>query len=210
MTTEHKTKLAGYREDAVGRQVPESLIPPIDLLRDALVRDMVAKAKTMNTTLSAFKTGAFSDVYAFIDLSMERYGVTPRGTRGKGNLTLYSFDGAFKVQIAVAEHISFDERLQAAKELIDECINLWAASSTDEIKVLVQDAFHVDQAGKINVGRVLGLRRLDIQDAKWQKAMQAIGESVQVVGSKSYVRFYERVSGTTDQYTPISLDMAAL
>ena len=62
---------------------------------------------------------------------------------------------------------------------------------------------------KINTGRVLALRRLDIRDEKWQKAMQAIGESLQVVGSKEYVRFYERI-GNTDQYRPISLDVAAV
>ena len=62
---------------------------------------------------------------------------------------------------------------------------------------------------KINTGRVLALRRLDIRDEKWQKAMMAIGESLQVVGSKEYVRFYERV-GDSDQYQPINLDVAAV
>lgn len=39
--------------------------------------------------------------------------------------------------------------------------------------------------------------------------MQAICESVQVVGTKTYMRFYERVDGS-EQYTPISLDFASL
>ena len=55
----------------------------------------------------------------------------------------------------------------------------------------------------------LALRRLDIRDEKWQKAMQAISESLQVVGSKEYIRFYERV-GDSDQYQPISLDLATV
>ena len=111
--------------------------------------------------------------------------------------------------VAIAEHMVFDERLQAAKHLIDECIIDWSQGSRDEIKVLVQSAFQTDKEGKINTGRVLALRRLDIRDEKWQKAMQAIGESLQVVGSKEYVRFYERI-GNTDQYQPISLDVAAV
>lgn len=200
---------AGYRRDAQGRLVPESMIAPIDLARDALVGELLTKAKAVGAVLRDFKAEAFGDIQAFVDLSMEQYGITPRGSRGKGNLTLVSFDGRHKVQIAVAEHITFDERLQAAKHLIDECITDWAANSRDEIKVLVQDAFQTDQAGKINVGRVLGLRRLDIRDEKWQQAMKAIGDSVKVVGSKSYVRFYERI-GETDQYQAISLDVAAL
>lgn len=39
--------------------------------------------------------------------------------------------------------------------------------------------------------------------------MKAIGESVQVIGTKQYVRFYERV-GDSDRYAPISLDMVAV
>ncbi|MCY1558712.1 hypothetical protein D9M68_956700 [compost metagenome] len=56
---------------------------------------------------------------------------------------------------------------------------------------------------------MLALRRLQIGDERWQRAMQAIGEACQVVGSKSYIRVYERV-GDTDQYKPISLDIAAV
>jgi len=37
----------------------------------------------------------------------------------------------------------------------------------------------------------------------------AIGEAVQVVGSKSYIRVYERI-GETDQYQPIALDIAGV
>ena len=39
--------------------------------------------------------------------------------------------------------------------------------------------------------------------------MQAIGDACQVVGSKSYIRVYQRV-GDTDQYEPISLDIAGV
>ncbi|ECZ4733075.1 DUF3164 family protein, partial [Salmonella enterica] len=53
------------------------------------------------------------------------------------------------------------------------------------------------------------LRRLDITDERWLKAMDAIGEAVQVVGSRSYIRVYERV-GDSDQYRPIALDIAGV
>jgi hypothetical protein len=38
--------------------------------------------------------------------------------------------------------------------------------------------------------------------------MQAIADSVRVASSKAYVRIYERV-GDTDDYRPISLDVAS-
>lgn len=198
---------AGYRQDASGRLIPETMIKPVDLKRDELVCMIAQEAKRVQTILREFKTNVFHNINAFVDFSAKEYDVKMGGK--KGNLTLYSFDGAFKVQVAIAEHMVFDERLQAAKHLIDQCITDWSQGSRDEIKVLVQDAFQTDKEGKINTGRVLGLRRLDIRDAKWQKAMQAIGESLQVVGSKEYVRFYERIEGA-DEYRPISLDVAAV
>lgn len=56
---------------------------------------------------------------------------------------------------------------------------------------------------------MLSLRRLEIEDERWQRAMTAIGEAVQVVGSKSYIRVYERI-GESDQYAPIPLDIASI
>lgn len=197
----------GYMQDAQGRLVPESLIKPIDKARDQLVQELISRAMAVKTELSAFKTTAFADIAAFVDLSAEEYEVKLGGK--KGNVTLFSFDGKYKVQFAVSENIQFDERLQAAKALIDECIKEWSQGSSPEIQVLVQDAFKTDKEGNLNHGRILGLRRLEIIDVRWINAMKAIGESVQVVGSKQYIRFYER-RADTDQYDAIPMDMAAL
>lgn len=196
---------AGCWRDAEGRFIPENLIKPIDKARDGLVAELVASAKTMSDALAQYKAKAFADIGAFVELSAEQYGVKLGGK--KGNVTLMSFDGRYKVIRQIQEHLVFDERLQAAKALIDECIQAWTEGSRDEIKALINDAFQVNKEGKINTGRVLGLKRLDIRDERWQLAMQAIGDSVQVAGSKPYFRVYERV-GDTDQYQAISLDIA--
>ncbi|VVD68581.1 MULTISPECIES: DUF3164 family protein [Pandoraea] len=197
----------GYRKNAVGHLVPEATIRDIDLERDGLVREMIDAAKAAQESLSGLKQRLFGDANAFISLSADKYDVKLGGA--KGNVTLHSFDGSLKVVIQRAENMSFDERLQAAKVLIDECITEWARGSDPKIQVLVQQAFETDKEGKINVGRVLALRRLEIDDEKWQRAMLAIGESVQVVGTKTYMRFYERLEGS-EQYTAISLDFASL
>lgn len=197
---------AGYRKKVTGELVPESMIKPIDKARDELVLELVEEAKRVSEIIAKFKSRGFDDISAFVQMSAEQYQANLGGK--KGNVTLHSFDGKYKVQLAISENLVFDERLQAAKALIDECINEWATDSRDEIKVLVHDAFQTDKEGKINTGRVLGLRRLDIKDPVWQRAMTAISESVQVVGSKAYMRFYE--CGENGQYKPISLDIAAV
>jgi hypothetical protein len=74
-------------------------------------------------TLARFKAAAFGDIEAFIDLSAEQYQAQIGGK--KGNLTLYSFDGRYRIQRANQDRITFDERLQAARVLIDECLTDW-------------------------------------------------------------------------------------
>jgi len=193
-----------YKEDAKGRLIPIGLIKPIDMQRDELVAEIVANAKVLNKAIAAFKHATFGDIQAFIELSSEQYGVTM--AKGKGNLNLFSFDGKFKVSRAISERIVFDERLQVAKALIDTCIQRWAESSNDNIKVLVQDAFQTDKQGKINTARVFGLMRLDITDEDWIKAMAAIKDSMQVAGSKTYIRVYERQDDGS--YKAIALDVS--
>ncbi len=197
----------GYMQDAKGALWPTESVREIDITRDELVREIVERAKVQQEQLVKFKAGVFGDIEAFIQLSGEKYGVKMGGT--KGNVSLLSFDGRYKVQRAVSESLAFDERLQVAKELIDECIHEWSQGSRSEIRALINDAFQVDKEGRVNAARILSLRRLAIEDEKWNRAMQAISESIQVSGSKTYFRVYERI-GSTDQYEAISLDIAGV
>jgi hypothetical protein len=207
MSNETQNPNPGYMTNAIGHLVPEHLVTPIDRLRDQTVINIVRQAQDLSAILRHFKSVAFADVAAFVQTSVEEYGVKMRGD--KGNVTLYSYDGRYKVVRQVQENIKFDERLKAAKALIDECINDWAQGSRDEIKVLINDAFSVDKEGDVSTNRVLGLKRLNIKDEKWLRAMQAIGDSVSVVGSRSYIRVYERI-GQTDAYQAIPLDIASV
>lgn len=196
----------GYRRDAQGRLVPEAMIRPIDQLRDQLVLGIVKDAKELNQQIATTRAKFFGDIAAFVATSAEGYNVKLGGN--KGNVTLVSYDGRYKVVRAIQETLRFDERLQVAKALIDSCLNRWSEGARPELKVLINDAFQVDKAGNINTGRVLALRRLEIDDEEWRTAMRAIDDALSVVGSKSYVRVYERV-GESDRYMPISLDMSA-
>lgn len=113
----------GYRQDAQGRLVPEATIKQIDLDRHALVTAILAQAQERSGELAAFRAAVLDQVDQFVAASAARYKVKMGGK--KGNLTLVSFDGRYKVVVAQAETLSFDERLQVAKELIDACIRGW-------------------------------------------------------------------------------------
>jgi len=195
----------GFMKDSQGRMVPIEQVKPIDAARDQIVREIVSKSLELSGVLGAFKRKAIQDARAFIDLSMEQYGVKLGGA--KGNVSLMSYDGEFRVLLAINDRISFDERLQAAKALIDECIKVWTKGARSELRVLIDNAFAVDKQGKINTGRVLGLRRLEIIDPKWQMAMQAISDSLIVTESKEYIRIYRR--NDEGEYDLISLNVAS-
>jgi hypothetical protein len=118
-----------------------------------------------------------------------------------------SFDGRFKIVRSISHQLVFDERIQAAKSLVDECLKEWAEGARPEIHTLINDAFKVDQAGKIDTQNVLRLRTLDIKDERWLRAMEAISDSLKFASSRSYLRFYERV-GDTGHEVAIALDLA--
>uniref|UniRef100_UPI002AB78737 DUF3164 family protein n=1 Tax=Burkholderia cenocepacia TaxID=95486 RepID=UPI002AB78737 len=73
---------AGYVMDARGRLVPESLIEPIDQLRDQTITSLVAEAKRLQSAMAEFKARAFGDIAAFVETSHEQYGVKVGGAKG--------------------------------------------------------------------------------------------------------------------------------
>ena len=198
---------AGYWQDASGSLIPESKIKDIDKLRHQVVTDLCHMAKQRRDGLAEFKAKAMQEVAALVATSMEQYGVKTGGE--KGNVTLTSFDGKFKLVRQMQDRLVFGEQLLAAKALIDECVQAWSKDANDNIRALVNHAFQTDKEGKINTGRVLGLRSLDIQDEAWKQAMQAIADSTKTASTTPYVRFYERDEGT-GEYRAISLDVAAV
>jgi hypothetical protein len=197
----------GFWQDAKGRLVPDRLVKPAAKLEDQTVRKIVGFALDLSDRIARFKAHSFDDIAAFKSLLGEQYGENKGGA--KGNVTLSSFDGSLKVQIQIADQISFGPELQIAKSLIDRCITAWSDGSRDEIKTLVNDAFQVSKEGTINMDNVLRLRRLDIQDETWRQAMAAISDAIRVVGSKSYLRVSHRSNPEAD-WRMIPLDIAAV
>ncbi len=195
-----------YRTNALGHLVPESQVKEIDKLRDDVVLDLVAQARDLQMAMIDFKAVAMGIIADFVDLSAAEFDVKYGGT--KGNVTLISFDGKYKIQRSIGEHRNFDERIQAAKAKIDGCIKRWSEGSNDHIKALVELAFKVNKQGFIDVNQVLSLRQLNIDDPDWIEAMDAIADSIKVVGSTPYLRIYER--DNSGAFKQISLDIAKL
>ncbi|MDG4475411.1 DUF3164 family protein [Thiovibrio frasassiensis] len=205
-TLDTKPVPEGYMKNGVGNLVPIESIKEIDLVRDRFVRDVVAKAEKVSEMLTEFKQLVAGDIQAFLELSAEKYKADMGGSRG--NVSLTSFDGKYKVLRAVADRLEFDERLQAAKSLIDECLREWTKDSGSEIRALIDQAFQVDKKGKINAKRIISLRQLKIEHPTWLRAMEAIGDALTVTGSRDYYRVYER--DERGEYQQIPLDFSGV
>ena len=104
------------------------------------------------------------------------------------------------------DRVTFDERLQAARELINECLSDWTEGANDNLRAIIDAAWEVDKDGNVSTSRILGLRRIKVNDERWEQAMKALTDSIQVIYSKSFIRVYEKdVHG---EWKPIPLDIA--
>ncbi len=180
----------GYKKNAAGYLVPVESIKEIDLAEDDFVRQMIDRAKNMAVLLQQFKEDIRQDFQAYMELAAEKYDASMGGA--KGNVELHTFDHGLEMTRTVSDLIELDSKLHVAKSLIDECLREWTKESDSKIRTLVESAFQVDKKGQINKGRILGLRNLEIDDPKWKRAMEAISDSIRVVETKVYFRFYEK------------------
>lgn len=180
----------GFMANGQGHLVPVGSIRAIDLQRDSLVTELFASALQMEALISEFKNRIMGDIAAFVELSLEQHGVKRGGK--KGNITLTTYDQERRIRLDICEEIQFTEQLFAARELIDECLHDWTADAKDQLKALINHVFEVDKQGNISATKVLGLRRYNIEDPRWNKAMQIIGESIQVASTKPRLTFSRR------------------
>lgn len=195
-----------FMSDAKGRLVPVEMVKPVDNLMDQTVRKTIGFARELSAQIARFRGHTFEDVNAFLSLVAEAHGVSLGGR--KGNVTLTSFDGCLRVQVAVADVINFGPELMVAKKLIDSCLTEWGAESRVELRALVDRVFSVGKEGMVDRASLFSLLRLEITDSRWLGAMEAIRESIRVIGSKEYVRFYER-DKPDGAWRPITIDLAS-
>lgn len=208
MTTQQvNTTPSGYMRNAAGHLVPESQVREHDKLRDQTVRDLVKQAVELNAQLAEFKGRALADIADLVSVSAERYDVSIGGK--KGNVSITTYDGEYKVTRTMAERLTFTEELEAAKELVNRCIDRWSEGANGNIRALVDRAFKANGKGQIKTTAILDLLRLEIEDDEWARAMEALKDSIQTTGTAIYVRVYKRLP-QTDEYIAVPLDLAAV
>ena len=197
----------GYWRDARGNLVHESNVRPVDRDMDEVARRIHGFGLPLSEQMWRFRAYTMSDIAAFADRVVERYGAR-RGGR-KGNLQLMTFDGRLKVNLAQAERIAIGPEIVAAQALVEECIERWASGSRRELRALVDQAFAVGEDGTVSVAALLRLRRVEIDDDGWRRAQDAIADALRPAGKAEYIRLYRRET-PVEPWQPVSLHLATV
>jgi len=195
-----------FYENSRGAWVPEESIKPLDLLREQVVENIHGKIKKLREGMAKTKQEIIEEIQAFRDIAAEEYGVA-LGSE-KGNLQMTSFDGSIRIMLAINDSLTFTEGIATAQELINQCVSDWSKGGNQNLRLMVDEAFRLDQSGNMDVKRILSLRRLNISDGRWVKAMDIISESLKVHSSKQYFRVHER--DNLGNYRMVDLDIGTM
>lgn len=180
-------------------------VPKPALERDRLVMRIVGKAKRLSAQLLDFRERSLRDIFALTEKSLKEYGWKLE-TGARGSIDLHSRDGRWKIEVRKDDKIAFNEQLAGVQTELRRVVRGWGeGSGNGNLLKVIDELFKPGRGGKLSSQRILGLQRMKIDDADWKTCMEALKDAVQVVGSATYLRVYERV-GESDAWSLVSLD----
>lgn len=205
---EQMTIPPGYRVDAHGRLVPESIIPPAALLADDLVRGIVGDVHDAARRLAILKRDLLTLVAEHVALVASQYGADISGRTG--DVRLDSYDGTLRIERTSGRRVKVGAAIHAAEALVREYLDAHAAGVPAGIRAIVDRTFRRNEkTGELNVSRLLDFVAVEIDDPKWQEAQRAIRESLEADETVTYFRAYER-SDASQPWRQIGLDFSAM
>ena len=186
-----------------GSLIPDDLVKAEHRLEDEVVRRIATGALGVSGILGRYKAYSMAEVYGYVELLAQEYG---GGKTGKGSVTLGTYDGTWRVQIASADKITFGPEIHVARGLLLDY--LAAEPGSDALKAVVQGALGLDRQASIRPREVLRLRAYEIGHETWQEAMRAIDASLRSSGTARYLRVYCRDEG--GRWVQVPLDLASV
>lgn len=172
-----------------GSYVDVNDLPPRQMLAHELVMSAFPQAEDLNEQLIALKLHMLTEMRAYRDVMLQDFDLDVTGK--EGGFSIKSADGLRMVKLEFKKHVSFGPELLAAKELIDQFLNLELENTNSEvIRDIVTDAFKLNSKGRLNTDGILGLRKHNWDHPIWKRAMDAIDEAICRDSSTTYVRFY--------------------
>ncbi|MCE2594435.1 DUF3164 family protein [Motilimonas cestriensis] len=200
---------AGYIKNSKGHLVQEQLLSPYDVEMNDFVIKHINRAYELQQQIAKLKQEVYEDCYAFKELLEEKYSAKKGGK--KGGMSFTSFDGELQIRISVQDRITMGPELRIAEQLIKECAQEWAKTSSAEVRAIIFNTFETDKEGNLSIAKVLSFKREYqhvSEDPRWVNGMEAITDAIKVVGSKSYLNFKKR--NPEGKFLNIPLDISKL
>lgn len=188
-----------------GQEIPSKYVSQKDKLDDKTVEQIVKIAKKLNQQLAEGKTKINTLLENYIKSSNELRKVN---VEWKGNFTIMNFDKSLKVEKRIAEYIEFNNELQIAKGLIEQCINKWTDNALEQVKLIINDIFNIGKKKLIPRNNLIKLKKYKFPEPEWKQAMQIISEALEVSERRPYVNVYEKMSEKA--YKQILLNFSAV
>lgn len=177
--------------DTNGNVIPASIIDVQIKRREALITGLMKKIRAEQARLEKLKSQVSQQIRKYME-SNDHVPKTAHGKQWRGNMTLTNFDQTEQIEVKVSRTMVFDERLNAAKVIIDECLGRWSKDSNDNLRVAITEAFDVDKSGTVDTKMILRLTKWKIRDKKWRRAVELILQSISEQTSVTYYQFRER------------------
>ena len=195
----------GYRRNERGDLVRETNISERDRDMDTVVDRIFQYGTDLSRQMGRYRDYTLADIMGFAGRVTAEYGGRIGGR--KGNITLTSFDGCRRVQLAQATFVEAGPEITAVQAIIDECIEDWGRHSSINLRALVDAAFAPGPDGLISVTALVRLRQIEIEDDRWREAQRAIGDALRPRSRAEYIRLYHRDTPDSS-WQPVPLDLA--
>ena len=197
----------GYRRNERGDLVHARNVSVRDLDVDKMVQKIHGFGADLSEQMARYREYTMTDILELADRIVTQYGGKVGGRQG--NITLTSFDGCLRVQLAQAQVVEVGPEIIAVQSIIDQCIEEWGKHSSVNLRALVEQALAPNADGQVRVSELLRLRRVQIDDAKWRQVQAAIADALRPRGRAEYIRLYRR-STPDERWQPVALSLATV
>ncbi|NHN26790.1 DUF3164 family protein [Flavobacterium jejuense] len=207
MKVTHTTKDPVWIDEA-GTQIPVNRTTAVERLHERLTAKLLKQAQKVNRDLSAFKDLIQEASIEAYDAFMNDKNVSKET---KGNYTWYNFNRTIKIEVAISERIEFDDlTIKAAKEKLDQFLNVNIQSKNEFAKKIVMDAFETQRNKSLDTKKVLGLTRYkkQVNDPMFTEALDLIEQAIRKPESKTYFRIW--LKDETGKYNNIDLNLTSV
>ncbi len=194
----------GFVYNAEGNLIAKSNISAVELRKDAFATSMVEQVKEQQKRLIQFKENLATAFESFRVELLDQYDAKLH-TRGSGdNVTVFSFDGRYKMTFKTPKLKTLGPEFEASRELAREWFHQNKDNAPHDLLLPAQEFY----TGEMSLNKALKFIGWKVQDPILVKAQAAAKDSMIVIGKKSYFNFYER--GEDGEYQPVHLNFSKL